>query len=135
MVKLNVNLDEVIVGELEALLREYKDMFAWSYKDLTEIPLHIVEHLIELNITILPTHQAKYQMNPNYAVVVKHDLDKLFATRFIASIKEATWLSIILVVPKNNDKIRICVDFCKLDVSTKKDPYPFPFNEEENQFL
>jgi hypothetical protein len=43
--------------------------------------------------------------------------------------EEATWLSPIMVVPKKNDKLQICVDFCKLNVATKKDPYPLPFTE------
>jgi hypothetical protein len=31
-----------------------------------------------------------------------------------------------MVIPKKNGKLRICVDFRKLNASTKKDPYPFP---------
>jgi hypothetical protein len=29
MVKLNIDLDDVVTSEAEALLREYKDEFAW----------------------------------------------------------------------------------------------------------
>ncbi len=35
-----------------------------------------------------------------------------------------------MVVPKKNGKLRICVDFRKLNKATKKDPYPLPFSEE-----
>ncbi len=42
MVKLNIDLDDVIVGEMEALLQKYKDVFAWSCKELIRIPPHIV---------------------------------------------------------------------------------------------
>jgi hypothetical protein len=44
MVKLNINLDDVVISEAKALLREYKDVFAWFYKNLTWIPPHIVQH-------------------------------------------------------------------------------------------
>jgi hypothetical protein len=72
MVKFNVDLDDAIVNKTEALLWEYKDVFAWSYKELTYIPLHkIIQHRIELDTTIPLTHQAMYQMNPNYAAMVK----------------------------------------------------------------
>jgi hypothetical protein len=50
--------------------------------------------------------------------------------RLIAPVEEATWLSPIVVVPKNNGKLRICVDFRKLNVAMKKDPYPLSFMEE-----
>jgi hypothetical protein len=33
------------------------------------------------------------------------------------------WLSPIVVVPKKNGKLKICVDFKKFNVATKKDPY------------
>ncbi len=55
--------------------------------------------------------------------MVKHGFDKLFTSRFIAPIEEATWLSPIIVVLKKNNKLQICVDFRKLNVATKKDPY------------
>jgi len=43
---------------------------------------------------------------------------------------EATWLSPIVVVPKKNGKLKICVDFRKFNKATKKDPYPLPFYDE-----
>jgi hypothetical protein len=35
-----------------------------------------------------------------------------------------------MVVLKKNGKLKICVDFRKLNKATKKDPYPFPFSNE-----
>jgi hypothetical protein len=58
------------------------------------------------------------------------DIDKLLVTRFIKSVEEVTWLSPIIVVPKKNGKLKICIDFRKLNVATKKDPYPIPFANE-----
>ncbi len=31
------------------------------------------------------------------------------------------------MVPKKNGKLKICIDFKKLNVATKKDPYPLSF--------
>jgi hypothetical protein len=39
-------------------------------------------------------------------------------------------LSPIVVVPKKNGKLRICIDFRKLNTTTKKDLYPLPFTIE-----
>jgi hypothetical protein len=36
----------------------------------------------------------------------------------------------IVVVPKKNGKLRICINFKKLNVATKKDPYPLLFKDE-----
>jgi len=68
-----------------------------------------------------------YQLNPNYVAIIKHDIDKLFTIGFIKLVEEVTWLSPIVVVPKKNGKLRICVNFRKFNVVTKKDPYLLPF--------
>jgi hypothetical protein len=39
-------------------------------------------------------------------------------------------LSPIVIVPKKNGKLKICIDFRKLNVATKKDPYPLPLTDE-----
>jgi hypothetical protein len=115
---------------MEQLLKEFKDVFAWTYKDLKGIPLELAHHKIEQNITIPPAHQAKYRLNPNYVTTIKQDIDKLLAVGFIQSIEKATWLSPIIIIPKNNGKLIICIDFRKLNVAIKKDPYPLPFTYE-----
>jgi hypothetical protein len=53
MVKLNANLDPFITNAIEQLLKEYKFVFAWMYKDLKGIPLHLPQHQIELDTNIL----------------------------------------------------------------------------------
>jgi hypothetical protein len=111
-------------------LLEYKDVFAWTYKDLKGIHPELAQHYIELDTSIPLAHHIRYRINPNYVVVVKHDINKMLATRFIQLVEEATWLSPLVVVPKKNGKLEICVDFKKLIVTTKKDPYPLPFTNE-----
>jgi hypothetical protein len=59
-------------------------------------------------------------LNPDYVIVVKQNIDKLLATKFIQPVEEATWLSPIVVVLKKNGKQKICVDFRKLIKATKK---------------
>jgi hypothetical protein len=44
--------------------------------------------------------------------------------------EEATWLSPIMLMPKKIENLRICVDFKKLNKTTKKNPYPLPFFDE-----
>jgi len=65
-------------------------MFAWAYKVLKGIPPWWAQHYIELDTSIPPSHEAKYKMNPNYIVTIKHDIDSLLITRFTLPVKEAT---------------------------------------------
>jgi hypothetical protein len=35
-----------------------------------------------------------------------------------------------MLYPRKNGKVRICINFRKLNATTKKDPYPLPFTNE-----
>jgi len=76
-----------------------------------------------------------YRLNPNYATTIKQDIDKLLAVGFIKFVEETTWLSPIVIVPKKNGKLRIYINFRKLNATTKKDPYSFPFTNFFNTIV
>jgi hypothetical protein len=61
----------------------------------------------------------------NYDIVVKHDLNKLLATRFIQQIDQTIWLSFIMMVSKKNKKLTIWINVYKFSFSIKKDPISF----------
>jgi hypothetical protein len=63
---------------------------------------------IELMAGAQPIKQRQYIMNPNYALKVKEDLDKLLDARFIYPIKTTPWLSPFVIVLKKNGKLCIC---------------------------
>jgi len=129
-IKVNAQLAKEKIKELQMLLKEFKDAFTWTYKDLKGILPELAQHIIELDTLIPPAHQARYILNLNYVVVIKHDIDKLLITGFIQLIEKAPWLSTIVVVLKNNGKLRICVDFRKLNRVTKKKTLSLPFFDE-----
>ncbi len=93
LMKLNTNLDSLVVVIAKQLLKEYKDVFVWTYKDLKNIQAHPAQHLIEFNTSIPASHQTWYWMNSNFATVVKKDLDKLLGTLFIVLVEKVTWFS------------------------------------------
>ena len=68
-------------------------------------------------------------MNPNYALKVNEEIDKLLRLGFIRPVTQATWLSLIVVVPKKNGTFRVCVDYRKLNVVTITDAFPLPFTD------
>lgn len=111
LLKLNANLSPKLRHGAVSLFMEYIDIFVFSYKSLRGIPKHIATYRIDLDPSISPSHQARYHTNPNYAQVVKDDLERLLTAGFITPVNKATWLSPIIMVPKKNGKLRICVDF------------------------
>ncbi len=61
---INAQFKTCKVWEVEQPLKKFKDVFTWTYKDLKGIPLDLAQHKIELDITIPPSYQAKYTLNP-----------------------------------------------------------------------
>jgi hypothetical protein len=83
-VLINAILPSVFQAQIKKVLVEYIDVFAWSYKELKGIPKEVCEHKIELMVNVQSIKQKKKNiMNPNYALRVKEDLDKLLNARFI----------------------------------------------------
>jgi hypothetical protein len=74
-------------------------------------------------------------MNPNYALKVRENLYKLLDDGFIYPIETTQWLFPLVIVPKKNGKLQICVDYCKLNAQTKKDPFPLPFMDSILDFV
>jgi hypothetical protein len=52
-IKVNRQLTKEKIEKLQILLKEFKNMFAWIYKDLKDIPLELFQHRIELDTPIL----------------------------------------------------------------------------------
>ena len=71
----------------------------------------------------------RHHMNPNYAAKVKEEIDKLLRVGFLRPVKQATWLSLIVVILKKNEKIRVCVDYRKLNAVTIIDAFLLPFTD------
>ncbi len=93
-VLINAILPSVFQAQIKKVLMEYIYVFAWSYKELKGIPREICEHEIELMVNVQLAKQKQYKLNPNYALKVRKNLDKLLDVGFIHPIKTTQWLSL-----------------------------------------
>ena len=58
MVKISKNISENEKGRLVALLKEYRDVFAWSYQEMPSLSLNLVVHKLKVDPNFKP-------MDPN----------------------------------------------------------------------
>ena len=107
-------------------LKEYRDVFAWSYKDLKGVDPTICQHTIPMKEDAKPTRQRPYTYNDTFAKKIKEEIDKLKEAEFIYEIEHTDWVSPIVVVPKKNGKLRVCVNLKKVNAATIRDSYPLP---------
>ena len=66
-------------------------------------------------------------MNPQLQLVVKAELEKLLQAGFIKPVEITDWVSPMVLVKKKNGKLRVCIDYRKLNKNTQKDHFPLPF--------
>ena len=99
-------------------LKEYRDVFAWTYKDLKGVDPTICQHTIPMKEDAKPTRQRPYTYNDTFAKKIKEEIDKLKEAEFIYEIKHTDWVSPIVVVPKKNGKLQVCVNLKKVNAAT-----------------
>ncbi|KAM1024147.1 hypothetical protein ACFX2C_037459 [Malus domestica] len=93
------------IEEYYQLLSEYKDIFAWTYKEMPGLDPVIAMH-----------HLAA-------------EIDKLIEARFIREVQYPKWISNIVIVLKKSGQIRVCVDFWDLNDACPNDDFPLPIIE------
>ena len=63
-------------SELTSLLKEYKDVFAWSYQDMPGIDPEIVQHHIALHPDSKPVKQKLRKIRPDWMLKLKEEITR-----------------------------------------------------------
>jgi len=112
-----------------ALLKEYRDCFAWDYTEMPGLDRSIVEHQLPLKKGFRPFQQRARQMKAEVLEEVKKEVEKMLDAGFIRPCRYAEWISSVVPVQKKDGRWRVCVDFRDLNRATPKDEYPMPVAE------
>jgi hypothetical protein len=125
-VKLSSNLSKEQRVEYAELLKEFTDVFAWTYEDLRTYDTSIIEHKIPLKEEAKPFRQKLRQINPMLLPIMEREVKKLSDAQIIMPLRYSDWVANLVLVRKKSGEIRLCVDFRNLNRSSKKDNYPLP---------
>jgi len=77
-VKIGTGMTTPICEELTALLRDYQDIFTWSYQDMPGLSFDIVQHRLPLNPECPPVKQKLRRMKPETSLKIKEEVKKQF---------------------------------------------------------
>ncbi|XP_031099703.1 uncharacterized protein LOC116003902 [Ipomoea triloba] len=103
------------------LLKEYIDVFAWTYKEMPGLDPKVAIHRLTMKKACRPVKQAQRRFCPELIPSIEGEVNKLIEAGFIREVKYPTWISSIVPVRKKNGQIRVCVDFRDLNVACPKD--------------
>ena len=107
-------------------LKEHMDVFSWSYKDVKGVDPSICQHTIPMREDAKPCKQRPYTQNENFANKIKEELKKLLEVELIYEIEHMEWVSPIVVFPKKNSKLWVCVNLKTVNETPLPDHYPLP---------
>jgi len=94
-----------ICEELMALLKNYQDIFAWSYQDMPGLSSDIVQHRLLLNPECSPVKQKSRRMKPETSWKIKEEVKKQFDAGFLAVARYPKWVANIIPIPKKDGKV------------------------------
>ena len=145
---ISAELTENEEQRLLQILRKYKEAISWSIEYLKGISPSICMHKILLNDDAKTSVEHQRRLNPVMKDVIRKEVLKWLNAGFIYAISDSPWVSPIHVVPKKggftvirnerNELIptrtvigwRVCIDYRKLNIATRKDHFPLPFIDQ-----
>ncbi|KAI5419835.1 hypothetical protein KIW84_043841 [Lathyrus oleraceus] len=84
-VKIGALLEESVKKGLIELLREYVDIFAWSYEDMPGLDTDIVQHFLPLKPECVLVKQKLRRTHPDMAVKIKEEVQKQIDAGFLVT--------------------------------------------------
>nr|GEV49178.1 hypothetical protein [Tanacetum cinerariifolium] len=130
------------------VLKSHKRAIAWKLSDIQGINPEFYTHKILMKEDYKPTVQNQRRVNPKIHDVIKKEVEKLLDAGLIYPIFDSPRVSPVHCVPKKggftvvaneeNELIktclvtgwRVCIDYRKLNVATRKDHFPLPFMDQ-----
>jgi len=125
-VKIGAGLTKEMKPQLYTLLKEFKDIFVWSYKDIPGLDSEIVQHRLPLKPECHPIKQRLRRMKPEVSLKIKEEVEKQFNAGFLVVAQYPQWVANVVPVPKKDEKVRKCVDYRDLNRASPKDDFPLP---------
>ncbi|CAN6544178.1 unnamed protein product [Malus baccata var. baccata] len=134
--------------KLLRVLKEFKSALGWTLADIKGISPTTCMHHIFLEEGAKPTREAQRRLNPPMMKVVKKEIIKLLDCGVIYPISDSRWVSPVQCVPKKSGVtvvanaenelvpqriqtgLRVCIDYRKLNTTTRKDHFPLPFIDQ-----
>ena len=108
-------------------LKEHRDVFALSHKDMPDIDLWVTVHRLNVDPTYKPGIQECHRFNLEQYTTISVEVDKLLMAKFIRETHYPEWLGNIVMVQKANDKWRIYIDYTYPNKACPKDSFSLPW--------
>ncbi|XP_070047512.1 uncharacterized protein [Nicotiana tomentosiformis] len=123
--RISIHLSPSKKEEYTKFLKEYEDIFAWSYDDMTGLSTSIVAHKLRTDPMCPRVKQKLRKFKPNMSLKIKEKVTKQIKAKVLRVVEYPTWLANIVPVPKKDGNVRVCVNYRDLNRASPKDDVSF----------
>jgi hypothetical protein len=120
--------DEIVT--YTSLFKEFRDIFTWTYKEMSGIDPSIVVHEIKTYPGAKPVRQRLRPVHPRKAATIKLEVEKLLKANFIYRVALIEWVSNPVPIDKKGGSIRVCVYYRDINKACPKENFPTPFVDQ-----
>lgn len=112
-------LTQVQKNQMNEVLKRYENCFQAGGEATP-----FMEHRIDTGDSP-PVSVPPYRLNPVKKEILRAEIDKLLANGVIEEC-ESPYAAPVVLIPKPNGSVRLCIDYRKLNSKTVADTYPLP---------
>ncbi|XP_031405692.1 uncharacterized protein LOC116214426 [Punica granatum] len=125
--KIGTGLDPTQRARMIDFLKEYQEVFAWSYADMPGLDPSIVKHSLPLDTeNFPPKRQHLRRQRAGLLLRIKEEVVKQINAGFLEVCNYSEWVANIVPVEKKDGRVRVCVDYRDLNKASPKDNFPLP---------
>ncbi|GJU98935.1 hypothetical protein Tco_1328206 [Tanacetum coccineum] len=127
---------------LRDLLRAHADVFSWTTAHIIRVPRTLIieketfstEHQLNVFNHPEPVKQKKRSLASERNKDVRTQVEELVKAGVLREVKYQTWVTISIIVKKDNGKWKLRIDFININKACTREPHPLPAAElrEEN---
>jgi hypothetical protein len=92
IIKLSKKLSPKVKERYVKLIKEFPDVFSWSYDDLKFYDTSIIQHVILIKEDHKPFKQKLRRINPLLLPLIEKEVKKLFEAKIIVSLRFSKWV-------------------------------------------
>jgi hypothetical protein len=86
----------------------------------------VIKHHLKIHPDAKPMSQKPQRQSIERQDFICEEVQNLLCAGFIEEVHHTIWLANLVIVPKANGKLQMCIDYTNLNKACPKDPYPLP---------
>ncbi|KAA3475392.1 protein NYNRIN-like [Gossypium australe] len=118
--------EKVILPHKETIENVILEEGKESYQDMPGSSIDVAVHHIPIKEECKPVQQKLRRMRPDVAVKIREEVKKQFDAGFLQVVNYSKWVANVVLVPRKDGKVWMCVDYRDLNKASPKDNFLLP---------